>query len=112
MPYKDKEKSEEAWRRWHEKHKEERRKYVLIQSKAIYHNPTRKKCSIKNCNNIGERHHPDYSKPKNIIWLCKKHHEQVHHTKSCIICGGKHLAKGYCNKHYKIYIIKPKNNKA
>lgn len=26
-----------------------------------------------------EAHHPDYSKPLEVIWLCKLHHENEHH---------------------------------
>ena len=25
-----------------------------------------------------EAHHPDYSAPLDVVWLCKRHHEQVH----------------------------------
>lgn len=36
-------------------------------------------CSIANCKIIGEAHHEDYSKPLEVIWLCKLHHEDHHH---------------------------------
>ena len=29
-----------------------------------------------------EAHHPDYTKPLSVIWLCKHHHEEVHHAAS------------------------------
>lgn len=25
-----------------------------------------------------EAHHPDYSAPLDVVWLCKPHHEEVH----------------------------------
>lgn len=42
-------------------------------SKYLYHDT--QVCSIHECDNRGERHHPDYNKPSEIIWLCKKHHK-------------------------------------
>ncbi len=32
------------------------------------------KCGIKKV----EGHHPDYTKPLQVIWLCKKHHTETH----------------------------------
>ena len=38
-----------------------------------------KKQPCKMCNdNKSEAHHPDYNKPKKIIWLCKIHHKAIH----------------------------------
>lgn len=34
-------------------------------------------CAIPKCNRVGETHHPDYDKPYEIVWLCKKHHKAV-----------------------------------
>ncbi len=35
-------------------------------------------CSIDGCNKEGDRHHPDYDKPLEVVWLCKKHHRDEH----------------------------------
>lgn len=36
---------------------------------------TRLPCCV--CGAFGEAHHPDHSDPMTIIWLCKRHHEQI-----------------------------------
>ena len=39
--------------------------------------PRRTKC--KYCNNLAiEKHHPDYTKPKLIVFVCKKCHTKIH----------------------------------
>jgi len=51
---------------------------IKAQRLAITVYPISQTCSVVGCNEIGERHHPDYSKPLDIVWLCKKHHEEIH----------------------------------
>lgn len=35
-------------------------------------------CIIKGCLNEGHRHHPDYDKSYEIVWLCRQHHKDAH----------------------------------
>lgn len=105
MPYKNIEDKRTAWRRWKAKNAEKHKENQRIQSIAIYSNFERRLCSIEGCTRIGERHHPDYSKPKEIIWLCKQHHEDNHHKEKrvCSIdgCVRQHMAGELCHPHYK-----------
>ncbi|MEE9215090.1 MAG: hypothetical protein V3U54_09915 [Thermodesulfobacteriota bacterium] len=38
-----------------------------------------KPCSINRCEKAGHKHHDDYSKPLDVIYLCVKHHMELHH---------------------------------
>jgi len=38
----------------------------------------RQECEHVNCNELGERHHDDYSKPLDVRFLCKDHHIDHH----------------------------------
>lgn len=40
----------------------------------------RKKCEF--CNEIGQGHHEDYSRPLEVMWLCGKHHRIQHGGKN------------------------------
>lgn len=105
MPYTSIKNRRLAWKRWSSKHKAKRRFLVKIQHQAIYAYPKRQVCSIAGCHNLGERHHPDYLKPKDIVWFCKTHHEEQHHKDfrkcSYVNCERKHWAKGFCHMHLK-----------
>ncbi len=105
MPYKDKQKYREAYKRWAKKNREKLRVRNRIKMQSIYHNPIPQVCSIKGCKEIGERHHEDYSKPKEIIWLCRKHHKPLYHRneRKCGLdeCDKKHIARGLCGMHLK-----------
>ena len=40
---------------------------------------TKKSCEYPGCNNKNtQAHHENYSKPLQVIWLCRKHHLQIH----------------------------------
>jgi len=84
--------------------KNPRKKYAHIKYVARKLNPISKKCSVPKCKFIGERHHPDYTQPNLIVWLCRKHHSEIHHKeiKKCSIggCNKKHRARGFCISHY------------
>lgn len=30
------------------------------------------------CGAKAEAHHPDYDRPGDVVWLCRKHHRQAH----------------------------------
>jgi transcription elongation factor Elf1 len=30
------------------------------------------------CGDKAEAHHPDYSRPLDVVWLCKPHHKETH----------------------------------
>ena len=46
--------------------------YYAIKSGKLLEMP----CIV--CGDKAEAHHPDYSRPLDVIWLCKKHHTEVH----------------------------------
>ena len=50
-------------------------------SSGAMERPTR--CSVNNSNCHGEiqAHHEDYSRPLDVIWLCRFHHLEVHRAK-------------------------------
>jgi len=62
---------------WRKKHPEIVRCYKIY-NKALRNRTLKKKpCQI--CGNPkSEGHHEDYSKPLKVIWLCDKHHREVH----------------------------------
>lgn len=35
-------------------------------------------CAIPECSGKPVAHHPDYSRPLDVVWLCQAHHKQAH----------------------------------
>ena len=35
-------------------------------------------CAVPDCSCKPQAHHPDYSRPLDVVWLCVKHHKEVH----------------------------------
>lgn len=35
-------------------------------------------CALPECDCKPEAHHPDYSRPLDVVWLCRAHHKQAH----------------------------------
>lgn len=95
------------WRlNWYNKNKDKKIRYANICKSARIANPIVKPCSVAECKNLGERHHPDYSKPKEIVWLCKKHHVEEHASKRVkkvckeFQCKRLSRCRGLCKSHY------------
>ena len=47
-------------------------------SKAIMRGHIERQPCSKCGESMAEAHHPDYSKPMDVIWLCDKHHKEAH----------------------------------
>jgi hypothetical protein len=68
------------WRKTHRLNTEQKRKDNCRSYAGVYLRQgklEREPCLI--CDEAdAEMHHPDYSKPLNIVWLCRKHHLYLH----------------------------------
>ncbi len=69
----------EIGKRWQQTHPERRLAQVLlgnaVKSKKVVPWPV---CEIPECDCKPEAHHPDYSSPLLVTWLCRAHHMQAH----------------------------------
>jgi len=73
----NKEKRIEQNKNWQERHPEKRAAHIIVgnalRSKKLQKTP----CVV--CGNLkSEAHHEDYSKPLEVIWLCRMHHMERH----------------------------------
>jgi hypothetical protein len=84
------------------RYKDKNRNKITAQNRALYVHNEKQLCSIKGCEDVGHRHHEDYEKAEDIIWLCRKHHLEIHGKirGTCTKCDRPHVAKGLCKNHY------------
>ena len=66
----------EIIKRYRRKYPERKKAYEKLNDAIRYGNLARKLC--RECKKKAEAHHPDYSKPLDVIWLCSTHHSKIH----------------------------------
>lgn len=84
MPWRDNHKAKHAaymreWRKTHRLTAEQRRKDNCRSYAGIYLRNgklTREPCFV--CDAPAQMHHPDYSQPLLVVWLCRAHHLMWH----------------------------------
>ena len=68
-----------ANKRWREKNPEKVAANTKVNNAVRDGRLTRQPCEV--CGKAAaEAHHDDYSKPLEVRWLCKEHHEEQHHN--------------------------------
>ena len=70
-------------RRYRSKHPDRARAHTLIAVRIFRGKLKREPCVICG-NDKTHAHHPDYSKPLEIVWFCPKHHRQLHKKEKAV----------------------------
>lgn len=68
----------EAARRYREKNREKVKARYTLHTELRAGRMQVQPC--EQCGARGEAHHENYSKPLEVRWLCKIHHESLHHS--------------------------------
>jgi hypothetical protein len=63
-------------KKWREKHPERRKAHYILRSAVVKGIVKPHPCWV--CGEKAEAHHPDYSRPLDVVWLCNVHHSQTH----------------------------------
>jgi len=71
------------WRKTHPLTREQKEKDIARSYAYVYlkRGKLKKQACVVCGSNDSQMHHPDYSDPLNVVWLCKKHHLELHQTK-------------------------------
>ena len=63
---------------WRSKNTLKRAAHVIFNNAIKYKKIMKQPCFI--CGEKAEAHHPDYSRPLDVVWLCAPHHRQAHNN--------------------------------
>jgi len=85
-----------AQKRWYDVHAAEHTRRQIAYTKAhrdeanahnlaLAHLKEIQPCAAPGCTSKAERHHPDYSKPLEVIWLCRRHHKRLHAGEAVLV---------------------------
>ena len=69
-------KAKEIQARWRAQHPDRRAAQAQVQYALRKGVIQRTPCMV--CGDKAESHHPDYSRPLDVVWLCPAHHKQAH----------------------------------
>lgn len=68
-----------AARRWASQHPERRAANVALGNAVRAGRVTPwPVCAVPECSDTPQGHHPDYSRPLDVVWLCDEHHRAAH----------------------------------
>lgn len=69
-------KAKEIQKKWREEHPERRAAQIALGNAVSRGRVEKLPCMV--CGGKSEAHHPDYSRPLDVVWLCPPHHKQAH----------------------------------
>jgi hypothetical protein len=62
--------------KWQAKHPERKKATVAVNNAVRDGRLKKQPCWV--CGDKAQAHHPDYSRPLDVVWLCPPHHKQTH----------------------------------
>lgn len=71
-----------AQARWREKNPEARLAHIYLRGALRAGLVTKQPCQVCG-DDDAEGHHPDYSRPGLVVWLCRRHHIAAHRAMKC-----------------------------
>jgi hypothetical protein len=74
---KNREKVNKIKQEWGKRNRLKTRAHLAVR-RAVKKGVLEKKCCEICLNEKVEAHHPDYAEPLKVVWLCRKHHGEIH----------------------------------